>query len=276
MDPRRCVAAILRPMRSSYDESSVPETLGEESEIRREPFVVKTPAGHEMPASLYRSAHPAPGNPVVIFSHGNAMDQTAAFGFVPADGLVQMGIAFCAFDFAGCGKGTAPQITMGFREKAELSAVVDHLRREFGFEKIVLWGLSMGAFTTVLTLAERTDIAGGICDAPLDSLPSWVRKLLGGEDRYSEVREIIQNEAGFDIEDADGVKVGARVKTPVLFLQGIRDVVVLPEMSKRLFEAVGSEDKQYLTFGGGHVNFRPAAISTAEFEFIRRVLGIAP
>jgi hypothetical protein len=72
------------------------------------------------------------------------MDQTAAFSFVPSDELIKSGISFCTFDFAGCGKGTAPILTMGYREKDEMSAVIDHLRTVYKFEKVCLWGLSMG------------------------------------------------------------------------------------------------------------------------------------
>jgi pimeloyl-ACP methyl ester carboxylesterase len=266
------VTLVLRPPRSRYsiDELNydLPGSLG------RDELTITTPSGCAMPGSLFRAANPAPGNPVVIFSHGNAMDQSAVFTFIDTDRLFEMGLSLCSFDFAGCGQGTEPLITLGWRERGELVAVIEHLRSTYGLEKVILWGLSMGAFTSFMTLAERTDITACVFDSGGSSiaraLRSWVE---GNETVYQAARQKIREEAGFDVEELDAVAVAPSVKIPVFFIHAVSDLSDTDTSSKRIFEALGSKKKEYIPFKGAHGGFRPEMIHDAVFRFLADALA---
>jgi pimeloyl-ACP methyl ester carboxylesterase len=215
----RSASIILRPPINDYEDSELLSEVSFDNDsttqsVPRVPFLVKSREGYDMPASLYRVEHPAPGNPVLIFSHGNGQNQRGAFWIMPVDDYLKLGISVCLFDFAGCGKGNAPLITMGFREKGELGSVVDYMKSNFGFQKVILWGFSMGAFTTFLTLAERSDISVAVCDATLDTVGNFLRRFTNSKE-YDDTREEILQKGGFDIELVDAVAVATRVTTPV-------------------------------------------------------------
>jgi pimeloyl-ACP methyl ester carboxylesterase len=270
---------IVRPPRSEYEDSQVPESLtgGEDGNGPKAPrtaFIVKSPEGYDIPGSFYEAENAAPGKPTIIFSHGNAMDQTATFGFLPAETYVALGISICAFDFAGCGRGTSPIITMGFREKGEIGAVIDHLKAKFGVSRIILWGLSMGAFSTFLALAQRTDVTVAVCDSTYDSIAGFMKfHYPRSAAAYAEARQKIQEQANFDVETVDAVAVAPQVTTPVIFLHGVNDKVVDQSMSKRVFDAVPGK-KQYVTFRGHHTSFRPTSAYDEVEKFIRAELGL--
>jgi hypothetical protein len=55
-----------------------------------------------------------------------------------------------SFDFAGCGKGSAEYITLGYREKDDVKVVVDYLTKIEKIDSIILWGRSMCDATAYL------------------------------------------------------------------------------------------------------------------------------
>jgi alpha-beta hydrolase superfamily lysophospholipase len=61
-----------------------------------------------------------------------------------------------SFDFAGCGKGSAEYITLGYREKEDVKVVVDYLTKIEKIDSIILWGRSMGGATAILYLSDYT------------------------------------------------------------------------------------------------------------------------
>jgi pimeloyl-ACP methyl ester carboxylesterase len=270
---------ILRPYITDYEDDVLPSELsfGEqpnEQSVPRIPFLVKSREGFDMPASLYRVQNPMPENPVLIFSHGNAMNQNDSIGFVEASSLLKLGISICVFDFAGCGKGTAPLITMGWREKDELGSVIDYVKSTFGFRKVILWGLSMGAFTTFLTVSERSDIVCAICDSTYDTIGNFLRTFIQSESRYEDARQAVLKHGGFDIDAVDAVAVASRVTIPIVFIHGTNDRTVPSKLSERVFEATASTLKKYLTFRGGHVSPRSLAVENEVIEFIKNVLDL--
>ena len=132
----------IRPARITYDFSSLfaEFELGNGDVCGRAEIVFKNPNGKDMPGSLFRPKTAAPGFPVCIFTHGNAMNQYDSMNITPIQELLEHGIAFCVFDLAGCGHGGEEFLGLGFREKSEIGCVVDHLKANFGFQTIVLPG----------------------------------------------------------------------------------------------------------------------------------------
>lgn len=95
--------------------------------------------------------------PVVIYMHGNAGCRLEAEPY--AQMLLPQGINLLAFDFSGCGKSEGEWVTLGWKERKDLSAILSHLKGLGTVSKIGLWGRSMGAATSIMFLAENHDIA---------------------------------------------------------------------------------------------------------------------
>lgn len=258
--------AITRPARNEYDRSDLIDVfpVGDAKSVR-EDVIVLNPNGKKMFGSLYRAPNPSPSNPVLIFSHGNGQNQLFGPMMMPWDRVLAAGISFFSFDFAGCGNGEEPLITMGIREKDELGCVIDHLKT-LGFQTIALWGLSMGGFTTILTTSEREDVTVAVVDSAYQSIPQFLKfhmspDVFGKE--YQSIRERVQQEGGFDIEQCDGLKAVATIKIPVCFLASRADRVVDFKQGRKLFEACPSTKKQFIEFYDGHVDFRGEAYEKA-------------
>ena len=95
--------------------------------------------------------------PVVIYMHGNAGCRLEAESYVPL--LLSQGINVFAFDFSGCGHSEGEWVTLGWKERGDLKAVINNLYSTGSVSKIGLWGRSMGAATSILYLSENHDKA---------------------------------------------------------------------------------------------------------------------
>jgi fermentation-respiration switch protein FrsA (DUF1100 family) len=62
------------------------------------------------------------------------------------------------------------------------------------------------------------------------------------------------------------------VKTPVFFIHGLHDQIIDRAESKKIFDALGSLQKEYHTFPGGQVSFPLHVVTEAVFQFIVQVL----
>ncbi len=67
--------------------------------------------------------------------------------------LLPYGISLCSFDFSGCGQSEGDYISLGWFEKEDVSCVIKYLREnKKTIDKIGLWGRSMGAVTSIMTI----------------------------------------------------------------------------------------------------------------------------
>lgn len=261
---------IIRPPRSEYRDEDFTdiEVNGKGTGIK---ISVANPNKVEMPGTLFMAPTPAPGNPVLIFSHGNAMNQYDSLDFMDFTVFVESGISVCVFDFGGCGMAKEEFITMGYREKDELGCVIDFLKSTYGFNQIILYGLSMGGFTTTLTMSERSDVTCGIVDCAYSSVGDFLKQRTA---KYQAAREYIQEKMGFDIETVDAVEASKKITAPVLFIGGKNDRVCPMEMGKKIFEACSSPDKHWLEFPGGHVTPRGLNATDTIYKFIEERIGV--
>lgn len=80
--------------------------------------------------------------------------------------VLKSSMNFVTFDFAGCGKSEGAHISLGSKEHLDVKSVVDHLRREWAIERIVLWGRSMGAVAAIHYEAEVQACVALVLDSP--------------------------------------------------------------------------------------------------------------
>ncbi|KAJ9700197.1 hypothetical protein PVL29_005829 [Vitis rotundifolia] len=180
--------------------------------------------------------------------------------------LLPSNITVFTVDFSGSGLSGGEHVTLGWNEKDDLRAVVDHLRADGNVSLIGLWGRSMGAVTSLMYGAEDPSIAGMVLDSPFSDLVDLMMELV---DTYKfrlpkftvkfaiqYMRKAIQKKAKFDISDLNTIKVAKSCFVPVLLGHAIDDDFILPHHSDRIFEAyVG--DKNIIKFEGDHNSPRP-------------------
>ncbi len=183
-------------------------------------------------------------------------------------------------DLRGNGLSEGNEITMGHLERLDLCDWINKLIAEMGAEKILLFGVSMGASTVMLTSAEK--------------LPSAVRAVI--EDcGYTSVKDefaynmkqllhlppypllwivdiITRLRKGWSVmKDADCIKAVGKRRLPILLIHGSADTFVPFEMHDRLFEAAAEPKEKLVIYGAGHVE----SSSTEPERYWGRVLEFA-
>ena len=109
-------------------------------------------------------------------------------------------------------------MSLGYFEREDLRAVVEHLRASGTVTRIGLWGRSMGAATAVLYAQQDPSIAGMVLDSGFASLSMLARELAEQSEfkvpkmvislAMKMIRKSIKSRAGFDIEYADSSQRG--------------------------------------------------------------------
>ena len=67
--------------------------------------------------------------PTVIYMHGNAGNKMEGLSY--AGSIVKTGCNLCVFDFSGCGNSEGEFVTLGYKERYDLEAVIKHIKSKF-------------------------------------------------------------------------------------------------------------------------------------------------
>lgn len=91
-------------------------------------------------------------NSYIIYCHTHSGSRTEGIGLL--DLLIPKGISLIVFDFRANGRSEGNWVTLGYKEAADVSVVVDFATRELKAKKICLWGRSMGSAACLFFLSE--------------------------------------------------------------------------------------------------------------------------
>ncbi|KAJ4755308.1 alpha/beta-Hydrolases superfamily protein [Rhynchospora pubera] len=276
---------IIRPPRADY--SPKDDLLEEEFRLRRKWYRRKdleviNGQGKKLKCSHYLPLIIPEGKslPCVIYCHGNSGCRADASEVAII--LLPSNITVFTLDFSGSGLSEGEHVTLGWNEKEDLKAVVNHLRSDGSVSCIGLWGRSMGAVTSLMYGAEDPSIAGMVLDSPFSNLVELMMELV---DMYKyplpkftvklaiqHMRKIIKKKANFDIMDLDTIEVAKRSFVPVLFGHAIDDDFIQPHHSERICDAYMG-DKNIIKFEGDHNSPRPQFYFDSVTIFFHNVLN---
>lgn len=163
-------------------------------------------------------------------------------------------------DLRAHGKSGGKYIGMGWLDRLDLILWIDYLIATYGNIKIILYGISMGAATVMMTSGEK--------------LPSNVRVII--EDcGYTSVWEefagklktlfhmpkfpalynanlITKIKAGYSLKKASAIKQIKKNKIPTLFIHGDQDKFVPFYMLDKLYNAANCEKEKLVIKNAGH------------------------
>jgi len=219
----------------------------------------------------------------VVYCHGNGSCRLAGFQLVPA--LLPLNIALACFDFAGSGMSGGEYVSLGFHEQDDLRCVIEHLRGDRGFQRIGVWGYSMGAVTALMHSARDPTLAGVVADSPFSDLCQLIREICFSFLRLPSivlspllllVRYIISRKAAFDICDVSPQAHVGNCFVPALFLHGDKDDFVAPSHSELLQRDYRGEARRLTMAGLSHATRRPEAFIARASVFLVRALRWEP
>jgi fermentation-respiration switch protein FrsA (DUF1100 family) len=198
-----------------------------------------------------------PGHPVILYFHGNG-DFLAGF-FGRFRDLIADGTGIVALSYRGYAGSSGRPSERGLLQDA--AAAYAFTTARYSADKIVTWGFSLGTGVAV-ALASEQPIGRLILEAPYTSTVDVAASSFW----FVPVRLLMRDQFRSDERIA-------RVKVPLLIMQGTKDYAIPPALGERLF-GLANEPKQLVRFpGGGHENLGDfGAIETAR-QFISAAKG---
>jgi hypothetical protein len=281
------VKAIIRPPRAEY-------TIAELGPARfeygghtfiREDSTFTNPRKMTLQCSFWRRESLSEPTPCVVYTHGNASCRAEALQIIAP--VLATGASVVSFDFAGCGLSEGEYISLGWHEKDDLAAALEHIRGTGLVSAILLWGRSMGASSAVLQASRDPSLAGLILDSPFASLeqvalelvttapetvqgapkiPSWLVKTA-----LHVVAGSVKSKAHFDLYKLRPVDAAKTCFVPAVFGTASKDILVRPHHSQQIYDMYAG-DKNVVRFDGDHNDVRPGFFLDSACIFLKQAL----
>lgn len=216
----------------------------------------------------------------VILVHGWGTDRHEMMRYVPS--LHKAGFHLLLLDLRNCGKSQKSFNSMGFYEKQDVLAAARFLLEKKQMKTLGILGISLGAATSVMSMAREPKIKAGFFE--------------GG---YSSVREVLAERVKFryglplfplfplamfffqwrikaKLQEIEPKKDIATIAPRTVFIvQGSDDITVFPQNGDRLFIAAGEPKNLYLQKGGRHAaawNLETEKIEKMVIDFFKKNL----
>ena len=163
-------------------------------------------------------------------------------------------------DLRGHGKSEGDYIGMGWHDRLDVIDWINYITSRNHESKIMLFGISMGAATTMMVTGEKlpNNVKLAISDCgytsawdefeyqlkQLFNLPKF--PVLYAADSICKIR------AHYSIKETSALEQVKKSKTPTLFIHGDADDFVPFEMLDKLYEAASCEKERLVVSGAGH------------------------
>ncbi|EDM44796.1 hypothetical protein SCB49_14530 [unidentified eubacterium SCB49] len=196
----------------------------------------------------------------LILVHG--IGGSKAHFFSLAANLTKDGYATIVMDNRAHGDSDGEFVTYGYKEKDDISLIVQFLKEEYPNTKIGIWGKSMGGAIAMQAMAKDQNIDFGIIESTFTNLEQIVydyQKRFSGGIGVRFLTDYVLDRAGqiadFDPEKVSPENAAKLVKKPVFIAHGDQDKRISYNYGVQLFENLASKDKTFeLVKGAGHIN----------------------
>ena len=212
----------------------------------------------------------------VIFSHGYGGNRLEGnVPFLPiALRLANEGYRIIMFDFRASGESGGDMITLGAKEKYDLLSVIEYAKNNYP-EPIVLYGISMGASTSLLAAGMSEQVKGVIADSPFSDLEGYLRTYMPvwTDLPHFPFTYLILTLIPMitELEPSESIPIEAIENIrprPILFIHSKDDPSIPHEESLKMYERGKEHSELWLTEKAGHVK----SFEVYGDEYINRVL----
>ena len=171
-----------------------------------------------------------------------------------------MGYNVLTVDLRGAGESEGDYICMGWLDRLDIKKWINEIVNRNGNSKIILFGLSMGAATTMMTTGEElpSNVKVAIEDCGYtsvwDEFAGQLEKLfhlptfptLNAADFVTGIR------AGFNFKEASSVEQVKKSKIPTVFIHGDKDTFVPFCMLDEVYNAAVCKKEKLVIEGAEH------------------------
>jgi alpha-beta hydrolase superfamily lysophospholipase len=213
----------------------------------------------------------------IVYSHGLFRSRRELLD--RAVDLWTLGYGALLYDARSHGESGKARVSMGYWERRDAEAAVKFLREEAHSEdRIVLFGISMGAAAALLAAAETPEVAAVISDSSFlsfdDTVDHHVRLFLHLPTfpMANEFKFFIERKAGFDASKLDALDAVKRIgDRPILFIAAAHDRRMPPEIAQTLYNACASPKRDLLVVDGPGSEIHGHAYQANPQLYIERV-----
>lgn len=217
-----------------------------------------------------------------ILVHGYMNEGIGMFSYAPE--FSRKGFNILVPDLRGSGKSEGDYIGMGWMDRLDVVAWINHIVHRDPQAKIVLHGVSMGGATVMMTAGEKLpdNVVAIIEDCGYSSVADEftyeLRNLynLPSFPVLSLADKAIKSRAGFSIYEASSVEQLKKAKVPVLFIHGGDDTYVPTEMVHKVYEAAPVEKELLIVDEAPHASSSvvdPKTYFSKIFSFIDKYIN---
>jgi len=201
-----------------------------------------------------------PAKSLIIFIHGIGGCKEHFLGL--AKHLSELGVESILLDSRAHGKSGGNFCTYGFKEKYDITKVIDYLKQKEDSIPIGIWGNSMGGAIAIQALEADKRINFGIIESTFTSLEQIVydyQKSYAYGIGLRPLCNLVLSEAGklaqFTPELVSPISSVKNIEQPIIIAHGEADEKIKFEYGKMLFENLKSTQKRFLPVKGGtHTN----------------------
>ena len=197
---------------------------------------------------------------IIILVHGIGGCKEHFLGL--AKELSSKGIESIIFDGRAHGRSGGEFCTYGFKERNDISKIVDKIKTKNPNLRIGIWGNSLGGAIAIQTLEIEKRIDFGIIESTFTELDKIVydykkRILKGIGIKYLSDYALKRASqiADFNSDEVKPIESVKNIEQSILIAHGDADKNISVEYGKKLFENLKSDDKRIeIIKDGGHFN----------------------
>lgn len=162
----------------------------------------------------------------------------------------------------GHGMSGGKNFTWGLMESVDLDTWFAFTKRRLGPNcRIYLVGRGAGATACLLAAQQKRfepNVCGIIADAPMTSLPSFLKTTLPQSTKINpdwiigRVRKLASRKFGFDINRCDASTHAGSIKVPVLIFQGGEDEVTPPSVTRDIYDNLRCRKRMVIVNNAKH------------------------
>lgn len=188
------------------------------------------------------------------------------------------------FDFAGSAYSDGQYITLGINEAEDAKVVIQHIKQNFNIGKVVLWGRSMGAVTSLVYSAKKENektIDGIVLDSPFSCFQTMVNDIVRHRVNIPLcfvstalyfMNNTIKKKTNVDLKKLKPIDLVKKCSVPAFFFVCKEDVISRPDRVKDLYNEYGGKVKEFHLIPGEHQTIRDNQIIVKAIHFILRVM----
>lgn len=194
----------------------------------------------------------------VITIHGYMSNGTEMTEF--AKNFQKMGYNVLMPDLRGHGMSEGKYVGMGWHDRLDIIDWINYILENNPDDRIILFGVSMGAATTMMTTGEElpSNVKLAISDCGYTSVWeefSYQLKELFGLSEFPVLYAASNScsiNAKYSFKEASSIEQVKKSNTPTLFIHGNADDFVPFDMLESIYEAASCEKEKLIVEGAGH------------------------